>query len=246
MTTDNKEPLNSLTIVIPALNEERAIAGTVEKVLGLARSIFEVFEIIIIDDGSTDNSPGIINDLAQEHRDVRVIRHPITLGAAKGFRSGLDASNCRFIMGLPADDAYTADSLIALFQAVGKAELIVGRRKNQKKTRTKLRYVLSRSITVTTCRLFRLNFYDYNGLIVSPVQKVRKFNLKSKHFALGHEIVVRAVRDWKLSYLEVDVEMNHQEKTFTTAVKMSSLMDVLVTFSYLLVKRSAPVNDLTE
>jgi glycosyltransferase involved in cell wall biosynthesis len=202
--------------------------------------VFDIFEIIIIDDGSNDNSPKIIDNLVRENKEVKAVHHLSTLGAGKGFLSGLENSSCEFIMGLPADDAYTASSLISLFQAVGQADLIIGRRRNQKITRTKLRYFLSRLITSFTSMLFHLNFYDYNGLIVSPVKKVRKFNIKSRHFALGHEIVVRAIRDWKLNYLEVDVEMNRQDKTFTTAIKMSSLLDVFVTFSYLLVTRNSP------
>ena len=241
MASENNNSANSLTIVIPVLNEEKTVAVTVEKVLTLARQHLRTFEIIIVDDGSTDNSPEIINKLAHENQEVKALHHPVNQGAAKCFRSGLEKSSCQFIMGLPADDVLTTNSMVSLFQTIGKADLIVGCRINQKNTRTKFRYVFSMSITKFTSLIFRVKLDDYNGPIISPVHTVRKFKLRSRHFALGHEIIVKALRDWKLSSLAIDVEMNIQKKTLTSAIKLSSLLDVLITFSYLLIKKDMPV-----
>ncbi|MDE2473150.1 MAG: glycosyltransferase, partial [Bradyrhizobium sp.] len=59
-------PDKRLTIVIPALNEQEKIAETIEGVLPLARELLDDFEIILIDDGSTDDTAAIMDRFAAE------------------------------------------------------------------------------------------------------------------------------------------------------------------------------------
>src|SRR5260370_41255054 len=75
IVVDRKHTLKALTIVIPALNEAGKIAATVEEVLPLARELLSDFEILLVNDGSTDETGAIMDEVAARHAHMTVIHH---------------------------------------------------------------------------------------------------------------------------------------------------------------------------
>ena len=70
-SSDNSAPL--VSVIIPAFNAERFLAATIESVLN---QTCQSYEILIVDDGSTDKSPRIALDLASKYPDkIKVLRH---------------------------------------------------------------------------------------------------------------------------------------------------------------------------
>ena len=68
-------PTPKLSIVIPAYNEERRLTSTLSAILGyLARQTFS-FEIIVSDDGSSDRTVAVVEDLAKTHPELRALRN---------------------------------------------------------------------------------------------------------------------------------------------------------------------------
>lgn len=89
-----------ISVLIPAHNEEYAIRSTVNSVLA---SDYPNFEVIIVDDGSTDETPRILQELAEEHPQVRVFIMEHNMGKPFALRYGAMACNGEIILGLDAD-----------------------------------------------------------------------------------------------------------------------------------------------
>ncbi len=89
-----------LSIVIPVYNLEAYIAGCMDSVL---RDGNKAAEILLIDDGSTDNSPGICDRYAKEHPNVRVI-HKSNGGASEARNTGIRNASGDYIMFIDGDD----------------------------------------------------------------------------------------------------------------------------------------------
>ena len=87
---------------------------------------------------------------------------------------------------------------------------------------------------MTSNLLFRLSLEDYTSSSISTVEIDRKFNLRSNRNCLGAEIIIRSLRDFKLSYVVIDVEMNVEKKILSSAIRLVTLMDVLKTYFYLI------------
>ena len=62
--------MRSLTVFIPALNDQERLVRTVNEVLPLARETCDVFEIILVNDGSTDNTGDIADMLASQSPEI--------------------------------------------------------------------------------------------------------------------------------------------------------------------------------
>ena len=73
-------PDKTLTIVVPALNEQEKITDTVTGILPLACFFLEDFEILLFNDGSTDETGSIMDRLATKDDRIKVIHHPLRQG----------------------------------------------------------------------------------------------------------------------------------------------------------------------
>jgi len=78
-----------LTIVVPALNEARRLAITVEEVIQAAQRHLSAFEVIIVNDGSTDGTGDVADALAARYPWVTVIHHSTNLGVGAAYHAAL-------------------------------------------------------------------------------------------------------------------------------------------------------------
>ena len=101
----------TISVVVPVYNAEATLAETLE---ALARQTFSDFEAILVDDGSTDGSPEILDRFCREDPRFRTISIPNS-GAFRARLAGIDESRGRYITFCDSDDVYLADMLEKLF-----------------------------------------------------------------------------------------------------------------------------------
>jgi len=82
-STDNTPSKIVLSVVIPAYNEEERLGGTLQRVDAYLASRGSPFEVIVVDDGSSDGTVRVAGEFASAHGNVRVIRNGSNRG--KGF-----------------------------------------------------------------------------------------------------------------------------------------------------------------
>jgi glycosyltransferase involved in cell wall biosynthesis len=122
--------LPALSYFFPAHNEEANLEGLVEEALATLPSLAEAFEILIVNDGSKDQTRQIADRLATAHPEVRAVHHPTNLGYGAALRSGFAAATHDHLAFTDGDRQFkVADlgRLIARLQA-GGADAVVGYR----------------------------------------------------------------------------------------------------------------------
>lgn len=97
MRDTRAQRLAELTYFFPAHNEAANVRGLVEEALGALPELAERFEIIIVDDGSRDETPAIADELAAAHPEVRAVHHPTNLGYGAALRSGFAAASLGYL-----------------------------------------------------------------------------------------------------------------------------------------------------
>ena len=114
-----------LSVIIPALNEEAAIAATVNSLHEALRQHGIEHEVIVVDDGSTDRT----GELAQA-AGARVIRHPQPGGYGKSLKEGIRVARYELIGITDADGTYPCDRLPDLYEVVARGgyDMAVGAR----------------------------------------------------------------------------------------------------------------------
>lgn len=93
---------------MPVYNAERFLTDAVESIL---RQTYEDFELIIVDDGSTDGTPDILSDFAKKDSRVRVIRNESNLGIVQSLNKGLLICQGKYVLRMDGDDISTPDRL---------------------------------------------------------------------------------------------------------------------------------------
>lgn len=116
---------NAISIVIPAYNEESGIPGVVAELQRVLREYPTAAEIIVVDDGSTDQTSRVAA-LAG----ARVMRHRSNRGYGAALKTGIAAASHETVTIIDADGTYPADCIPALLAALERADMVVGSRVN--------------------------------------------------------------------------------------------------------------------
>lgn len=119
----------ALSIVIPAYNEAARIGPSLERVVAFARARAEPCEIIVVDDGSRDDTRAIVGALAEQHACLRLLALPHNRGKGAAVRAGVLASRGRHVLFTDADLSTPIDELARLELALADgADIAIGSR----------------------------------------------------------------------------------------------------------------------
>ena len=117
-----------LSIVVPVYNGSSFIAHAIESIYG-QQELPKDFEILLIDDGSQDDSYDICLELAQAHPEICVLRNPVNRGIAASRNLGVMNASGQFLAMLDQDDAWRPDKLVKQYKALidnPDADLVLG------------------------------------------------------------------------------------------------------------------------
>ncbi len=118
----------SLSLVMPGLNEEASVEGAVRRSLAALEKHADEFEIIVIDDGSTDGMGAIADRLAGENPRVRVIHNERNLNYGISLARGIRAARCDWILHNGMDLPLAPEDLPLFRPQFVAADVIVVRR----------------------------------------------------------------------------------------------------------------------
>jgi glycosyltransferase involved in cell wall biosynthesis len=119
----------TLSVVVPAYNEERSLVRCVERVLAIEGGDLTL-EILIVNDASRDNTAKLAEDIAARHPQVRVLHHPQNQGKGAALHTGFKHATGDFVAVQDADLEYDPRDLIRLLAPLreGKADVVLGSR----------------------------------------------------------------------------------------------------------------------
>ena len=117
--------MSTISVIIPALNEERSLESSVYTIYEAIKISFDDYEIIIFDDGSTDKTGEIADNLAKIIDKVRVIHHerPLCLGGV--FKYGIRLSKMDYLIRINGKNDINKENLLRIFSLCGQADLII-------------------------------------------------------------------------------------------------------------------------
>jgi len=114
----------SLSIVIPAYNEEKGIGSTLTQLNTVMDDQGMGYEIIVVDDGSTDSTLEVV----QQHQGVRLLQHYSNRGYGAALKTGIRQAKHDWIAIIDADGTYPPDALPALLAESDRYDMIIGAR----------------------------------------------------------------------------------------------------------------------
>jgi len=124
----------SLSIVLPAYNEEANVTQAVEQVSAVAQQLGMDYEIILVNDGSADRTGEIARELAQRIPDFRLVEHYPNRGYGGSLKAGFAAATSDLIAFVPADNQFDLSEINRLLEHLDGADIVCGYRADRQDT----------------------------------------------------------------------------------------------------------------
>jgi glycosyltransferase involved in cell wall biosynthesis len=204
-STPNKR---SISVVVTAMNEEGNLEPAVEIIHTALASRFSDYEIIIVNDGSTDGTPAIADQLAARKPHVRVHHNPSNLGLHIAYLTGIKLANKEYISVIAGNNMLPSKALEDVFDAVGRADLVLSYLRADKRPMN--RVLISRSLTLLLNTLFGLRLRYYSGPCVYRAVAGKRVRSVARGSMIMPEIVIRLLR---AGQSHVEVAIDHKVRT---------------------------------
>jgi dolichol-phosphate mannosyltransferase len=216
----------SISVVIPAYNEEGNLEGTIRDVIEAAQSLDD-YEIIVVNDGSKDDTGVVAERMAAELDRVRVIHHNPNRGFAESYRTGLREARLEYFTFVPGDREVAPESIQSIFDAVGTADVVVPYH-GTPWNRTWQRRVLTWICTTQLNTFFSRRLHYYQGPAVYPTALARTLPKTTTGFFFATEMLVHALA---LGQSWVEVPLIHHERAYgqSKAVQLSNIINAQLT-----------------
>lgn len=195
----------ALSVILPAYNEEGNLENVIKTTNNflLGQKIFKEYEIIVVDDGSRDNSGRILKKLAGEIDCLKAVTHSVNLGYGKAIMSGVNNSKYSLLLFMDADGQFKIDSINEMMNHVSIYDIIAGYRRDRRDPL--YRTVLGKINTFLVFLLFGLKFKDINCGFKILKREVTLFSYKSNGGLFYTEFLLKAKnKDFKI--MEIPVE----------------------------------------
>ena len=241
----------SYSIVIPAFNEGARISGALESVVACVRQRGWSAEVVVVNDGSRDQTAEIVRAFAKDHAEVRLLENPSNRGKGYSVRHGILQALGEVVMFTDADLSAPIEEADGLFAAIaGGADIAIGSRWLER-TRQTIRQPLyrqffGRCFNVVTRGVMGLPYADtqcgFKAFTRAAAQTI--FQLQTiERWGFDAEILFIA-RKRGYRVIEVPVSWAHDDRTRISYLKDGSrmLQDIaIVRWNALLGRYNKPV-----
>ena len=228
-----------LTLFVACYNEEENIVGTLETVLEALGEFDLTWEIIVIDDGSTDRSVEIIQDFLGKHPDL-----PITLktrefnvGLAQNYIEGAFLGRGKYYRMICGDNVEPKETFVEVFKHLGEADMVLFYQDITGKSLG--RRILSRCYTGLVNLIIGHRIKYYNGLAVHTRYNVMRWHTNYHGFGFQADMIARLL-DEGFDYIEVRVKATERKAGVSHALTIRNFFSVAHTLLDLFIRRVAP------
>lgn len=182
----------SICIGLPVLNDAGSIEEMVQKSIRLLEGVCKNYEVIVVNDGSTDNSAAIIDRLASTYPNVRAVHHAQNMGYGYTTREIISLATTEWICMVDGDGDYDVNDVKKFFNVLAYYDLIITFRyvKLYSGYRIFLSYIYNRLLSF----LFETKFRDVStGLRMIRRNVAGDIQLVSTSPFIGAEIAVKVM-----------------------------------------------------
>jgi dolichol-phosphate mannosyltransferase len=226
-----------LTIFISCYNEATYIIGTLDTVRAAAHEAGISFEIIVIDDGSRDNSRELVRDYIDRHPDDRIVlrANHINKGLAQNYVDGAFLGVGKYYRLVCGDNAEPKETIVTVLKSIGKADIIVPYYISSEGKGLK-RELISKTYTGLINVITGNRIRYYNGLAVHLRHNVMRWHPNTRGFGFQAEILCMLI-DLGFSFHQVPVVMVERRQGQSNALTFRNMLSVAHTIFEIFLRR---------
>ena len=201
--------MSSISAVIPAHNEAQIIASTVEAVDETLSRLVDDYEVIVVNDGSRDATPSIVEDLGRQRQAVRLVSHEINRGYGAALATGFAAATREYVFLTDGDRQFDVRELEGFLPLLSTADIVVGYRRPRADPWVRRFYGWGWNLLVNT--MFGYTARDVDcAFKLFPRALLEDVKLHSTGHTLSPELLIKARR---AGYRVAEVRVTHLPRT---------------------------------
>lgn len=221
----DKSPISTLTVVIPAFNEQANLDKALDNVVRALEGLVTDYEVIVIDDGSIDRTASIAQARAQRDPRIRCISNDQNRGYGYSYWRGVMAATKDYVGVFTADNDMSWESLRDLVQNMGQADILSSYMCNTHQ-RELGRRALSRLFVIMMNTVFQMNLKYFNGPFIGRRQLLQGLSIRSKGLTVLAECKVKLIKRG-CSWREIPFTYVRRTGGRSTALRLKSIKAVL-------------------
>lgn len=197
-----------ISIVVPVYNEEESLRAFYKELIGSLLKLKDSYEIIFVDDGSSDKTLQILKDIGSKDKNVRIFSFRKNLGKAEALTCGFQKAKGEHVVTLDADLQDRPGEIANLLKKATneKWEVVCGWRKNRKDSFKKI--ISSKLFNKFASLFWGLKLHDYNcGLKLYSSEAAKSLNL----YGGMHRFIPLLAHDQGFSVTELAVEHDQRK-----------------------------------
>jgi len=216
-----------ITFFVPCLNERENIINTIDTIISAISETDLTYEILIIDDNSTDDTFEVVENYVSEHsfNNMRLIKNDFTKGLGTNYVDGSFIAKGKHYMLVNGDNAEPKQTLLAIIRKLGFADMIIPYFSNQD-NRSLFRIYLSKLFTkiVNLVGGFKISYY--NGPVLHLRYNVMRWSPDTQCFAYQAELITRILIEGG-SFHEVQISNTDRGSGETKAFSIKNILGVI-------------------
>jgi dolichol-phosphate mannosyltransferase len=221
----------SLSVIMPALNEEDNVLSAIERTLSAFDHLGIDGEIVVVNDGSTDNTGALVEKRAAREEAVRIIVHKTPQGIGASFWDGVKVAHGEVVTMFPGDDENEPVEALRYFHLFENVDIVVPFICN-KGMRSKRREQLSSMFTTIVNLTFGTRLNYTNGTVLYRRSILSDLELRSRGFFYQTELLIKAIKRGYL-FAEVPNLLRKRSSGASKAISFKSFFAVVKGYLYL-------------
>ena len=199
----------SISVFFPCYNEQENVGRTVEKALEVMQKLNADFEVIIVDDGSSDGTGQIADEIADREGRVKVVHHEGNLGYGAALQSGFKAATKELVFYTDGDGQFDMNEMPPLLALMEQYDIVSCYRLNRRDSI--IRKINGWCWTRLVCLMFGLKIRDIDCAFKLYKREIfDKIELSSTGALIDAEILARAARK---GYRIIQKGVHHYPRT---------------------------------
>jgi len=214
-----------LSIIMPALNEERNIKETITDTLKTLDDLRVAGEVIVVDGGSSDKTVQTVKETQKMDHRIRLVNYDTSQGIGASFWVGVDNAHGDFVCMIPGDHENDPWEILRYYELLDHVDMIVPFVFN-KEVRSLFRNLLSLIYRFIINTTFLVYFNYTNGTVLYRKSILTELDYRSTGFFFQTDILIRSVKKGYL-FAEVPYRLDVRKDGVSSAVTFPSLMQVI-------------------
>ncbi len=221
-----------VSVIMPALNEEDNIEEAIRLTLEAFADCRLNAEIIVVNDGSTDKTEGIVCAVMARDSRIRMLKHASPQGLGASFWDGLDAANGLSVVALPGDNENLPAEILRYYPLLEHVDIVIPFVFNRE-IRPVSRNLLSSLYRFIINSTFATNFNYTNGTVLYRKSILKEIHSRNKGLFFQTDILIRLVKKGYL-FAEVPYRLGIRKEGVSKAISLSSLLKIVKGYLHLL------------